>query len=676
MEGLVIRRLITVIIFSCITTAYGLADDIYDKLLSFDYGQSREAFWTIENRIREAANDQQRLEIEKALLTALQAPQATVAARQSICQLLIDVASCASVTPLSPLLADEKLQDAARGALQGLPCPEVDKLFRDTLPSLKGPARLALVSSIGARRDRGSVALLAGLLNNPDPAVVEAALAGLGRIGGDPAATLIKQTVVTPTLRAAKADAYLKCAASFLKEGQPSRAEAIYQEILKEPASGPVATAGALTGLVLTRRETALDQLIDALKSGDVEVRQAAARLVNEVPGPKTTQAVLGALSTVPPDTQVFLISALANRADPAALPELKKQSESSSLPVQLAALEALGKIGDSTCVDSLFKVSQTAGPAGTAAAESLRFLRGPSVNDSITRYLRDSDPGLRALALKTLAARRFPAAGERAFELIADKDIRVRLEAWRTLGLTASPSNLPRVVSEMVKLSEPREQQAAEQAVQSIAMQLPESTRLQPLTGAMSGANSSQRSSLLRAMGRVGGETAFSTLRTALADSDPAIQDTAVRVVSEHGDDTMSPDLLKLAKNATNPAHRILGLRGYVRLARSAESRKPEERVAMFREALGIAERPEEKKLVLGALGGVPSVGALDLVEPYLSDPALKSEAQAACLRLARSVGGEEPGRARAAFLKLIESAEDPAVRQQAQDALRELEN
>ncbi|RPJ85835.1 MAG: HEAT repeat domain-containing protein, partial [Acidobacteria bacterium] len=371
-----------------------------------------------------------------------------------------------------------------------------------------------------------------------------------------------------------------------------------------------------------------------------------------------------------------FLISALANRADPAALPELRKQSESSFLPVQLAALEALGKIGDSTCVDPLFKVSQTAGPAGTTAAEGLRFLRGPSVNDSIARYLRNSDPGLRALALKTLAARRFPGAGERAFELIADKDVRVRLEAWRTLGLTATPSNLPRVVSEMLKLSEPREQQAAEQAVQSIAMQLPKSTRLQPLTGAMSGANSSQRSSLLRAMGRIGGETAFSTLRTALADSDPTIQDTAVRVVSEHGDDTMSADLLKLAKNATNPAHRILGLRGYVRLARSAESRKPEERVAMFREALGIAERPEEKKLVLGALGGVPSIGALDVVEPYLTDPALKSEAQAACLRLARSVSGEEPGRARAALLKLIESAEDPAVRQQAQDALRELEN
>jgi len=671
----VIPRLITVSIFFCITTAYSLADDVYDKLLSFNYGQSREAYWTIENRIREA-NDQQRVEIEKSLLTALKSPQATAAARQSICSLLTNLASCASVPALSPLLADEQLQDAARGALQGLPCPEVDKVFRDALPTVKGAARLALVSSIGARKDRGAVALLAGLLNNPDPALVDATLSALGRIGGDPAAKLIRETVVPQTLRTGKADAYLRCAESFSAEGQASPAETIYEEILKEPASGPVARAGALRGLVLIRREAALGQILDALKSKDFELRQAAARLINEVPGPKAAQLVLGALPAVPPDTQVFLITALANRADPASLPELKRRAESSVQPVQLAALEALGKLGDESCVDILFRVSKRPEPVATTATESLRFLRGRTVNDSIARYLQDPDAALRALALKTLSARGFPGAGDRAFDLIADKDVRVRLEAWRTLGLTARSGSLPRLVSEMLKLSEPREQQAAEQAVQATAMQLPDSTRLQALTDAMKAANSDQRSSILRAMGRIGGESAFGTIRTALSDSDASVQDTAVRVASDWGDDTMSADLLKLAKTAPNPAHRILGLRGYVRLARSSESRKAEDRVAMFREALSIAERAEEKKLVLGALGGVPSVAALDLVEPYLADQALKSEAQAACLRLAQSVAREEPGRARAALLKLVESTDNADLREQAQEALRALEN
>lgn len=501
-------------------------------------------------------------------------------------------------------------------------------------------------------------------------------MAALGRIGGDPAATLIKQTVVPRNLQIAKADAYLKCADSFRISGQPSRGEAIYQEILQEPASGPVARSGALRGLVLIRREAALGQLLDALKSKDLEFRQAAARLIDEVPGSKATQMALDALPAVPPDTQVFLISALANRADPVALPELKKQSESSYLPVKLAALEALGKLGDQTCVDLLFKSSKNADPVGTTAGDSLRFVRGPAVNDSIARYLQDNDSALRVLALKTLATRRFPSISDRAFEMIGDKEGRVRIEAWRTLGLTAPANSLPRLVSEMLKLNEPREQQAAEQAVQAVAVQLPESTRLQPLTDAMKAANPSQRCSLLRAMGRIGGETAFGNLRTALSDSDPDVQDTAVRVVSDWGDDAMSADLLKLAKSAPSQSHRILGLRGYVRLARSEETLKPEDRFAMLRDALGIAERAEEKKLVLGALGGTPSLAALDLVEPYLADQALKSEAQAACLRLAQSIARKEPSRARATLLKLVDSSEDQALRQQARDALKGLEN
>ncbi|MFB3902699.1 MAG: HEAT repeat domain-containing protein [Acidobacteriota bacterium] len=670
-------RLITVFIFFSITTAYSLADnDVYTRLLSFNYGQSREAFWTIEKRIREA-NDQQRLEIEKALLTALRSPEATVAAKQSICALLTNIASCRSVTELASLLRDQQTQDAARGTLQGLACPEVDKLFRDALATSKGAARLALISSIGARKDRGAVALLGALLNNSDLAVVETTLAALGRIGGDPAVTLVGQAVVPPSLQAAKADAYLKCAESFSREGRPSRAEEIYQKILKDPTSGSVARAGALRGLVLARREASLDQLLDALKSKEVELRQAASRLVNEVTGPKATQRVLEVLPAVPPDTQVFLVSALANRADPAALPELKKQSESSFQPVQLAALEAFGRLGDQTCVETLFQASKRPDPVGATAADSLRFLRGPGVNESIARYLKDSDAALRVLALKTLAARRFPAIGDRAFELLSDRDARVRFEAWRTLGSAAGPGSLPRLVSEMLKLSELREQQTAEQAVQATAMQLPESTRLQPLTDAMTAAaNSSQRCSVLRAMGRIGGETAFATIRTALSDTDPAVQDTAVRSLADWGDLTTAADLLKLARSASSPAHRILGFRGYVRLARSLDRGKAEDQVTMFREALGIAEREEEKRLVLGALGGVPSVGALDLVEPYLADPALKNEAQAACLRLAQSVARQEPGRARAALLKLLETSEDPALRRQAQDGLKELEN
>ncbi|RPI28878.1 MAG: hypothetical protein EHM61_03600 [Acidobacteria bacterium] len=665
-------------VFFCLffTFGYSVADgDVYKNLLSFDHGKSREAVWTIENRIREA-NATQRVEIERQLLAALKSSQATVAAKESICRLVASIGSCGSVAKLRALLTNEELRDAARGALQSLPCPAVDKAFRHALTTAKGPAQLGFVNSVGDRRDRESVPLLAGLVKNPDPALVEAALGALGRIGGEPAAKAIKESAVPQSLQPSKADAYLRCADSLSREGGAAKAEGMYQEILREPGSGPVARAGALRGVVAVQREAALPLMLDALKSEERDLREAAARLVNELPGPSVTEQVSKAMAGLRPDTQVFLITALAVRGDPLALPEVRKLAESSEGSVQLAALEALGKLGDNSTIETLFKASKVPDPVGQTAVDSLRFVRGSAVNDTVAGFLRHADVGYRALALKTLAARRFPGTSALAFQALGDGSVRVRIEAWRTVGLVAEPASLPRLVSALLKVSDVREQQAAEQAIQAVAITLPEASRLQPLTDAFSGADSRQRSSLLRAMGRVGGEKAFATIRAALSDSDPTVQDTAVRALSDWGDQTTSGELAKLARSSSNPAHRVLGLRGYVRLASAGQGRNPEERIAMLREAVTLAERTEEKKLVLGALGGVPSAAVLDLIEPHLADKDVKNEAQAAYFRVAQSLARQEPARARTAMLKLVESSDDPAFKQQVQEAIGQLAN
>ncbi|HXK58910.1 MAG TPA: HEAT repeat domain-containing protein [Acidobacteriota bacterium] len=669
-------RFTSVLLHCCLVAGFVWADgDPYEKIRSFDYGQSREAFWTIENQIRQA-NEAQRLQIEQKLIAALKSPEATIPAKESMCRLLANLGSCGSVSAMVPLLADENLREAARSALQSLPCPGVDEAFRNALTAAKGRDRVNFVNSLGDRRDRDSVPLLAGLLNSPDTLIVEAALTALGRIGSDQAADVIRQAVVPERLQSTKADAYLQCAESLAGEGRTAKAREIFQEVLAHRANGPIARAGALRGIVVLDREAALPQLLDALKSDELEVRRAAARLVNEIPGTQVTQELVKAVATVPTDTRVFLITALARRADPIALPELQKQADSLDPAVRLAALEALGPVGDQTCVDTLFRAAKESGPVGQTAAESLRLLRGPTVNDKIAQYLGDRDASQRALALRTLAARRFPRTADLAFEALRDPDLNVRLESWRTLGLTANASSLPLLVSELLKLEQAREQQAAEQAVQAVAAPLPKDQAVQTLADALEGATPQQKLSLLRAMGRVGGPKAFEIIRTAVSGDDPAIQDTAIRILSDWGDYSTAADLLKLSKSGKNPTHRILGLRGYVRLARSSPELSDEQRIMMFREALRLAERAEEKRLVLGALGNVPSAGALDAVGPYLRDATVHGEAQTAYLRIARSLASSDPEHAREAFKKLIQSTDNPDLRQQAQEALQALEN
>jgi hypothetical protein len=58
---------------------------------------------------------------------------------------------------------------------------------------------------------------------------------------------------------------------------------------------------------------------------------------------------------------------------------------------------------------------------------------------------------------------------------------------------------------------------------------------------------------------------------------------------------------------------------------------RLPEAAVADLKLLSGLAWRPEEQKLVLGALATFPCQAALDVATGFLKDDDLKAEAQAA---------------------------------------------
>ena len=77
---------------------------------------------------------------------------------------------------------------------------------------------------------------------------------------------------------------------------------------------------------------------------------------------------------------------------------------------------------------------------------------------------------------------------------------------------------------------------------------------------------------------------------------------------------------MLELAKTASNPTDKMICLRGYLRLAGQADL-PLDKRLAMCRQAAPLAQKDDEKKLLLAALGGIVSVEALDLITPYLDE-------------------------------------------------------
>ncbi|MDQ1257359.1 MAG: hypothetical protein QG656_1963, partial [Candidatus Hydrogenedentes bacterium] len=149
----------------------------------------------------------------------------------------------------------------------------------------------------------------------------------------------------------------------------------------------------------------------------------------------------------------------------------------------------------------------------------------------------------------------------------------------------------------------------------------------------AMNGAALEPRLALMRVAARVGGPVALERVLASMADADAAVSGEAVRAISDWPTLDAVPHLLELAKSA-DLNRQVLGLRGYVRLARIEPS--PEAKAGMLTTAMGLAARPDEKKLVVAAWGTLPSAQALDVLQPLLDDADLRNEAASALITVA----------------------------------------
>jgi len=176
--------------------------------------------------------------------------------------------------------------------------------------------------------------------------------------------------------------------------------------------------------------------------------------------------------------------------------------------------------------------------------------------------------------------------------------------------------------------------------------------------------------------LGRLGGAKALDAIRAARAAADADVQDAAIRALGKWEDAQVVDDLLQIAQTGSEQTHRVLALRGYVRLVRLPSEREPAETLSMLQKAMTLAERPEEKRLVLAGIADVPHLDALRIIEPYVSEEMLRDEAAIAMLSVAQGVSAEHRDEALATIERIRAlPAESDAVRKKADQVLKHIE-
>ncbi|NLF70760.1 MAG: hypothetical protein GX575_17155 [Candidatus Anammoximicrobium sp.] len=644
------------------------AADPYAEALGYQTGQPRTALAAIEAELR-AASPAQLPELEDKLLKILQSSQASTDAKAWVCRQLRHMGSEKSAAALAGLLAEGQLETIARWALQSIPGEQVDAALRAALDAVPTDLKAGVLQTIGARRDRHAVAVVARLAGDPNPAVAEAALYALGQIGGADALAAIQTATVPPGLQQYRQHAVLRCAERLADDGQAAESAKLYRRVFGDADDDAVIRTAALRGVLLAEKAQAADFAIAALQDGDAGLRMSAAKLVCEGGCPKLIGAVFASLPTLPAATQAALLE-LVN--DPTALPAVTEAARRGDEAVRAAALGALGRVGDAASVALLLETATgDRGAPQAAARQSLARVRGAEVDATLAAAAQAGELRQRTEAIRALAARSVLSATPVLLKLAEDADEAIRIEAWRALGDLASAQTLPALVKLLAAAPSAGQRQAAEQALIAVCQRAPDpDSAAASVSAGLPGAIADVRGPLLRVLARVPSDRSLEVLRAAAQDADPAVRDTAIRGLADWPDARAIADLPQIARTAESLPHKVLALRGLIRMAGLPGGRAPAETAALLGEALTLAPRPEEKKAALAALGDVAHPAALELAGSCLTDKDLEVEAAVAVVKIAKRVQSGHPDRAKAAVQRILELATKPAARQVAESA------
>lgn len=226
-------------------------DKALETLKTYDWGADREVLKPIDQAIIATQDDAAaRKTLEKSLVNAL-AGGISRSAQDYVCRRLRVVGTAQSVEALAALLPAEDTSHIARYALERIGDEKAAEALRDALPKVSSKIKPGIISSLGVRRDKKSIKVIAKLLGDSDDQVAKAAAQSLGLIGTSAAARQLSRFArkASTNIKMPVADARLVCAEQLLVDGKNAEAVALYKELKSDDLPTHV-KAAAMKGIL------------------------------------------------------------------------------------------------------------------------------------------------------------------------------------------------------------------------------------------------------------------------------------------------------------------------------------------------------------------------------------------------------------------------------------------
>lgn len=195
----------------------------------------------------------------------------------------------------------------------------------------------------------------------------------------------------------------------------------------------------------------------------------------------------------------------------------------------------------------------------------------------------------------------------------------------------------MPALLDLLAEANNASDIEATEQALSAVLSRLdkPEEQTAK-LTGRMTDVPPAQKAALVRSLGVAGGSDALKAVCAAVDDT--AVRTAAIRTLAAWKTADAAPELLALSRKTSDATERTVALRGYLGWAANRDL-PAGQRLAMCRDAAAAIEQPDDKKLLLSALGRIADPDSLGLIAPHLGDAAVREEASAATVAVAEEL-------------------------------------
>ncbi|MFH1371491.1 MAG: HEAT repeat domain-containing protein, partial [Planctomycetota bacterium] len=430
----------------------------------------------------------------------------------------------------------------------------------------------------------------------------------------------------------------------------------------------------AVRGMIATAGDKTSETVVEALKSNDKPIQTAAIETLKDVAKTDVVKSAAVELPNLGSLQQEQLLAALADCGDRVALPAVLTAVKSTDNSVRVAALNAIGALGDVSTVDLLVQTAAAKrGAEQKAAQDSLYRLRGEDIDKAIIEKIPDAEAKAKVELIRACDQRNITGSVPVLMKAVQDSDGRVRAEAIKALRMVAGPGNLGGLIELQLGASG-GDRNELEKTVVVIAGKIPEDKgRAEKVLAVLPAAKDvDARCSLLSVLGKIGDPAGLAVLREALSDKEGKVKDAAVRALSDWPTAAPAAELLKIAKESDNQVQKTLALRGYVRLI-GLESDKPaEEIIKMYQEAMTLAPNAAEKRMVLSGLANVKSFESLQMAGGYLDDSELKQEAEAAVVKIAPSTIRRHSAETKELLRKVLAGTTSETVREEAQKLLK----